>query len=322
MKKKWINLLKISVSVLLLVLLFRRVDFAALWQHYANIHWGFLGLAFFILFWQTALSALKWKFILKADQSHVPFVFLWKTYLIGNFLSLFLPSSIGGDFYRIYAVRDASRSLGKSTSSVLFDRLSGVFALLSISLISSLFLPDNEYNLLLLAGYVVAIVAFLVMTSTSMLVRLRSMKIFQSKWTNWVLKIMESFNAYRQDAPKLALILLISFIFQLNIVVLNKFYTLSLGIDIPFRQLLVIIPLIYLTEVLPISINGLGVRESAFVFFFSLLGHPREEALAVSLLIVFLRYLMGSIGGTLLLLNSARTKAEPQEGQSSEQPAG
>ena len=62
-----------------------------------------------------------------------------------------------------------------------------------------------------------------------------------------------------------------------------------------------IIPLIYLTEALPISINGLGVRESAFAFFFVMNGLTVEEGIAVSLLIVAERYLLGILGGSLLL---------------------
>jgi hypothetical protein len=76
-----------------------------------------------------------------------------------------------------------------------------------------------------------------------------------------------------------------------------------------FSVLLVIIPLIYLTEILPISINGLGVRESAFGFFFVLIGHTVEEGLAVSLLVIGMRYLLGLLGGTLLLLTLVTSRA-------------
>ena len=71
-----------------------------------------------------------------------------------------------------------------------------------------------------------------------------------------------------------------------------------------------IIPLITLTEALPISINGIGVRESAFAFFFVMYGHTVEQGLAVSLVIVAERYLLGLFGGSLLLTSiiSARTR--------------
>ena len=75
----------------------------------------------------------------------------------------------------------------------------------------------------------------------------------------------------------------------------------ALSIDIPMSQLIVIIPLIFLTEVLPISINGAGVRDSAFVFFFVMIGHTKEEGLAVGLLVIIMRYIGGLVGGSVLL---------------------
>ncbi len=109
----------------------------------------------------------------------------------------------------------------------------------------------------------------------------------------------------------LAWVLLLAFVFQFNIVVIIKVYTLALGIEVSFFVLLVIVPLIFLTEVLPISINGLGVRESAFAFFFVMNGLTVEEGVAVSLLIVAERYLLGLVGGSLLLARviSSRTAA-------------
>jgi hypothetical protein len=104
--------------------------------------------------------------------------------------------------------------------------------------------------------------------------------------------------------------LLLAFAFQLNVVVINMVYTLALGIDVSFSLLLVIIPLIYLTEALPISINGLGVRESAFAFFFAMNGLSVEEGVAVSLLIVAERYLLGILGGSLMLASVISSRAK------------
>jgi hypothetical protein len=63
-----------------------------------------------------------------------------------------------------------------------------------------------------------------------------------------------------------------------------------------------VIPLIYLTEALPISINGLGVREGAFVFFFTQTGVSKEKALALGLLVISIRYIFVMLtGGSLFL---------------------
>jgi glycosyltransferase 2 family protein len=124
-------------------------------------------------------------------------------------------------------------------------------------------------------------------------------------------KILRSFRNYRTHRRLLATVLLLAFAFQFNVIVINKVYTLALGINVAFSLLVVIIPLIYLTEALPISINGLGVRESAFAFFFVMNGLTVEEGIAVSLLIVAERYLLGILGGSLLLASVISSRTRP-----------
>jgi hypothetical protein len=262
--------------------------------------------ALLLLLAQIIVSSTKWHLILRSDGVLMRLPFLIKTYMIGNFLSLFLPTSFGGDIYRVLAVRGINRDLAKSTSSVLFDRLTGVLALVSICMIAYLTLPDQPYEPVVLIAYVLGVAGFLIVSSDTAIRIINASKI---SLVRKIGKILGSFRNYRRDPRTLALVILLSFIFQLNIVIVNKMYTMALGLDIPFSVLLVIIPLIYLTEILPISINGLGVRESAFGFFFVLIGHTVEEGLAVSLLVIGMRYLLGLLGGTLLLLTLVTSRA-------------
>ena len=134
--KKYTKIIKILISLGILVYLLRLVDFNVVWGQFSELNLFIFILAFLILFIQSALSSLKWKIILTAESKDVPFLFLLKRYLIGNFISLFLPSSFGGDLYRIYALKEYNKDYLQNTSSVLFDRISGLFALASISIIS------------------------------------------------------------------------------------------------------------------------------------------------------------------------------------------
>jgi uncharacterized membrane protein YbhN (UPF0104 family) len=298
---------KVAVSVTLLGLLFARLDWRDLLARYANLHFGWLALALGLLLVQTLLSSLKWRVILGADRhlggAQPRLRYLWKTYLIGNFLSLFLPSTIGGDFYRVAALRGGGRDLAAGASSVLFDRVSGVFALVTIGFVAALFLPENPYGPLLVVGYVAGVVGFWLATTAQVVDwaltwRFRPLRMFA--------KLLRSFRAYRADLATMGAILGIALGFQLNIVLLNKIYGLALGMDLPLSRLAVIVPIIYLSEALPISINGLGVRESAFAYFFPLIGRTAADGVAISLLVVVLRYLMGLLGGGLLLLDTLR----------------
>ena len=303
-------IIKVLVSISLLAYLLSKLSLSLSFSLLLEVNLVFLLPVILLLFCQIALSSWKWYIILKTDKIFAPYKFLLKSYFIGNFISLFLPSSFGGDLYRIYALKQYNLGVIKNTSSVLFDRLTGLFALLSISFLSyTIFNAGSiQFNFLLL--YLILIFLFLSITSD------RSIKYFQtytSKVISGFVSILTSFNRYRQNRSSLSGIFLLSFIFQHNIIWIVFLYCMSLGIAIDLKYLYVVVPLIYLTEALPISINGLGVREGAFVFFFLQAGHSSEEAFAVSMLVILMRYLFSmTVGGSLLLIEifSSKPRAE------------
>jgi uncharacterized protein (TIRG00374 family) len=299
MKKRFLFLLKIAVSLALLIFLLRRIDFGSLYAVLSRAYVPYLAVAFVVLLGQAALSSLKWKTILRSDEVHAPFLYVFRTYLIGNFLSLFLPTSFGGDVYRILALKKFDENVFKRTSSVIFDRLTGIFALASISIISYAVFFRQGVHIPTLLAYAVAVLLFLIIASERTLVALAAR---ESRISRWFAQALNSFVQYRKDRNTLIVVLLLSFVFQSNIVIINKLYCLALGLDMGLQYLYMVIPLIYLTEALPISINGWGVRESAFTILFVRAGTSNEEALAVALLVVAMRYLFSiSVGGTLSL---------------------
>lgn len=318
MKARILFWLKICVSAALLGYLLTLIDLDHLVQQLLSLDVRYLLLAFVLLFVQIALSSRKWQLILRSDGVLIGLPFLIRTYMIGSFIGLFLPTSFGGDVYRVVAVRGINQDLAKSTSSVLFDRLSGFFALISICIIGYLVLPEQPYEALVLAFYALGVAGFLGMSSSTAIDFIAASKIQIVKRG---VKILKSFQNYRKNPRAMARILLLSFTFQFLIVSNVKVYTLSLGIEVQFIVLLVIVPLIFLTEVLPISINGLGVRESAFAFFFVMNGLTVEQGVAVSLLIVAERYLLGLIGGSLLLARVISSRAAAA-GRSANSPQG
>jgi uncharacterized protein (TIRG00374 family) len=305
--KRYLTLIKVLISVGVLFLLFHRVDYALLWEHLLKIEMTIFAIAISILFFQCALSSYKWKIILSSESKEIPYWYLLKSYLICNFISLFLPSSFGGDLYRIYSLKKFNKDYLQNTSSVLFDRLTGLFALLSISILSFAMFSGNVVNIRILALYVIGILTFWAMTTKWVLHYLERSKF---KLMEYLLGVLKSFRQYRNSKKILISCLIFSFIFQSNIVILNKIYTVALSMDVDIKYLFTVIPLIYLTEALPISINGLGVREGAFVFFMKQIGYTNEQGLAMGILVIGMRYIFTILlGGSLFFLMVLKAKA-------------
>lgn len=290
---------KLTVSLSLVAYLFYLVDIPSFRQQFSELLPQYVGYALIILLCQSFLGSFKWRTLLVADGVVLKYTYLLKTYMISHFVSLFLPTSFGGDIYRVMAVRKAAMSTAKTTSSVLFDRLTGLFALLSLAFVGYLSYPGLPFKWLAVLCYLAGLLVFWLGVSGFLLKRKMPTR---NRLLQKIDLVLESFHRYGRNRRCLLIALAISFALQLNIVIANKMYSLAFGLEVPFMVLLAIIPLVYLTEAIPMSINGLGFREGAFVFFYQLIGQTAEAGLGIALLVLSLRYLIGLIGGILLVV--------------------
>jgi uncharacterized protein (TIRG00374 family) len=297
--------LKILVSVGLLTWLLSSIDIGNMLRRFSDLRWGWLALGVALHLLQGLINTRRWQLILGADEQQVRYFVLFRIFQIGQFLSLFLPTSFGGDVYRAWALNQTGVKASKATASVIFDRLSGLFALLSIGVFGSVLLLDTRNALLVLAGYVVGLASFLSVTGDAVVARL---PLTSSKYLGFPSRVVRSFNSYRHRPAMFAQSLLLAACFQFNVVLIVSCYARSLRVvpeQVSFLEMVAVLPLIFLSEVLP-SINGIGVRDGAFVFFFPLVGSTAEQALAVSLLVLLMRYVT-ALPGAIFWITAPRS---------------
>jgi len=290
-------LAKVITSFTLIALVLSYVDLSQTLDTLAGIKLSYLIVPIFISFVQTATSSYKWQIILSIEGFAVKFPYLFKTYLIGQFVSLFLPTSIGGDIYRIAAIKRTVGDFSAGAATVIFDRVSGLYALLVLAVTGSFALVSNEVTYWLIAIVLFTPVFVLVFTKSRGISTLGSSGSEALRSLGRIIVSQRNFIS----SKKVVAVVILSIIFQSTAVLMNYLYCQALSIDISLIHLWAIIPLIYLTDMIPFSINGIGIRDSAFVFFFTLLGYPAEEALALSITLISMRYLIGTSGGGLLL---------------------
>jgi hypothetical protein len=77
-----------------------------------------------------------------------------------------------------------------------------------------------------------------------------------------------------------------------------------MNIPIGFAELAVIVPVSFIVQMIPLSVNGFGVREATFGFYFTRLGLPLESALLVSFAGAGLIMLFSLTGGVAYLRRS------------------
>jgi len=118
-------------------------------------------------------------------------------------------------------------------------------------------------------------------------------------------KILDAFGPYYEHNRVLFRALLFSLMLQLNVILHFWLVCLALNIDLSFFEVCVVIPCVLMITMLPISINAIGVREVAFVYFAGLFGVSSEQALVLAWVAFTFVIIQGLLGGVVFALRRA-----------------
>ena len=312
-----VPLLKAAVSVALLALLFSKVDVARLWTvaRAASVPWLVGALALYL--GMILVSAWRWGLLLRAQA--IPFSFrgLTSSFLVATFFNNFLPSNIGGDVVRIADTAPAAGSKTLATTVVLIDRGLG---LLGLVLVAALGASAGLGRMavgpvgpgMLWAGFgVAAMLATPALLMPEGFTRvLQPLRILHPEWVDERLeRLTAALSRFKESPGSLASCFAGAVAVQAILVAFYLAIAHSLKIPITFAQLAVVVPISFIVQMLPVSMNGFGVREATFGFYFTRLGLPLESALLVSFIgaaLVLLFSLSGGIAYVARLRSTAR----------------
>jgi uncharacterized protein (TIRG00374 family) len=299
--------IRLTLSCALLAVLFNELGSAEILQTLARAKLELLLLATFVLIGQTALSTLKWLILLlRQGVQSVAYLPLLKIYLISNFINLFMPSILVGDAYRVARLRRYTENLQGALPSIIVDRASGLAALIVLGTVGLLTLYSPRHLFIGTAALIVGVVGLYLTIVGPIAKRVSNgAAIKQSRLSSVLAQVCHALR------PSVALvgIVAISFAFHVNTVVINWIYCLALGIPVSFTQLLTAVPAVYVLEALPISINGIGVRESAFAVLFDQMQLAPVHGVALGVTVSVMRYVAGVVGGLLLVVDALRARA-------------
>ncbi|MCS7215742.1 MAG: lysylphosphatidylglycerol synthase transmembrane domain-containing protein [Thermodesulfovibrio sp.] len=274
-------LIRLTITVLLIIYLFKKIDFSNVLRSIVLINPVVFFLASFLYILSSYISTLRWKIFLSERELKTSNLF--SLYLIGSFFNNFLPGIIGGDIVKIFMLKEKT-GLKQAFASVFMERYTGLAALLSIGLISfCLFYPKLPKNLLIWS----VPASFALFLSGSILFLIFGRFKFFKLWRDYFFSfnIKQIFRAF-----------LFSILIQLTVI--NSVYIIFTGLNLPisFFELVIFMPVIILISMLPISVSGIGVREWCFVLFFGS-STGNSNAIAVSFLWFLSQVFASLIGG-------------------------
>lgn len=319
MKKTLSVILRIGMSIFLLSFLFKQVDKKSLLVIIKSVNKPPLCLGFAIFFLNYLLCFIRWQMLLKAANINLSVKRLVISYSGGLFFNLFLPSSIGGDMVRSIDLAVHTKKPHEVVASVLLDRLSGYAGLVTLALIAL------SFGWKLLADKTVLFSVAILFTVLITVLLLLFNKFFYSSINRFLgssssNKIKKSIRILQQQiylfkGRKRVILdnLLVSFVVQIVSPICLYFIALSLGININIIYFFVFLPIISAITLLPVSIGGLGLRETAAIFFFAKVGVSKDLAFAMSLLSFSFMLIYGALGGIIYVLAIHYRRLQPDK---------
>jgi uncharacterized membrane protein YbhN (UPF0104 family) len=300
---------KLALSAGLMAFVLRDTSLAALWRTLRQVQPGWVLAALGAHAVMMAVSVWRWDLLLRAQHVEVPARTLSESYWVASFFNNFLPSNIGGDVVRIADTSKPAGSKTLATTVVLVDRLLGLFALLTVGAIGAaaartvgVEIPGVWWlQVAAFAGAVVAVPVFVVpRLFDALLAPLRALG------HPWIIEraamLQDALVRFRARPSSVIGALAGAMVVQMVIVVFYALAARSLAIPLPLFLAGVLVPVAMAVQMAPVSINGFGVREAVFSFFFVRFGLGVEAAVAVSLLGTALVMLFSMGGGALFLM--------------------
>ena len=293
---RWKLAVKLLVSVGLLLYLTRRVDFGEIAGFLRRADPWLLVAALLLYLLGQCLSAVKWARLATAVGFRESLPRFGAYYFIGMFFNAFGFGTVGGDVVRaLYLAGGGRRALALNT--VLADRVSGLLVLLGIALVSLVLLHHYE----LPAAVYWGVIAF----SSALLGSWRLLphllpRVFPAE--SRLRRLIERDLApYWNDGWLLLQIGGLSAVFHLSQIGVLMILTRALRLAVPWSYCFIFGPLVNIMAAVPVSLNGLGVREGGYVYFLAHIGVSQDSAVAFALTWFAVVMLAGVVGGFVYL---------------------
>lgn len=277
--------IKAAFSAIAIGGLIAGINWQELPQLIVGYQWEFAVAAFIGLAIQFPISGLKWLTALRVCNVDLSFSRLTRLYCISHFVGQFLPTSIGGDAYRVFRVLPLVEPHSRAVTSIVIDRIAGLGALLFLGAVGSVFLMDHftlsqGYLTFLGFGSVVALgVAAALYLGWFGVVRRKLQHL------KMVAAIQEDLLQLLRAGWRWLPLLLMSFVFQLTAVGIVYLLFLGAGSDIGFAEVALIAAITGVAGILPFAINGIGVTEGTITLAGVALGADYEDAAVAAILL-------------------------------------
>ncbi len=301
-------IIRFIVGIGLLIILFWKVGTIEILSNLKNIAPNYILVAITLFVLAVLIISFRWKLLLAAHGIAIPFHKTVAYYLIGFYFNNFLPTVVGLDIIRaIYASNDYGKK-AECFASIVSEKAIGLLAILLIGVFFlPLFIMRDRFILIIFLALLSFAILFLAgifffphrkrLRGFSWLFRMRILLKLKDKMQN----LYDAIHYYKNKKRVVFQVLLLSFIYQLTLITIFFLIGRALQLIVPYYYFLAFIPVINIGSMIPITPNGIGIRESLCVYLFGLAGVAPSQSILLSM-IYFGIALLISLGGAVLFI--------------------
>jgi hypothetical protein len=311
MDKRYLKtILKIVISCLFIGYLSFKVDFSSLVDKMGSIDFGLYLISTLLAVLSGIIVAAKYYLLIKGSVINHSLVSLVKINFIARFYALFLPSAVGREVVRWIKVTRNKNGRAQFLASIVFERLTFLFVLLLCGMIPLFFYKSNpEITILRIRvlpiaaagiGLVSVFILFYLFAPIRDLIKSLAYSTLQRIRPRLdVDAYFENHDLNKMNANTFTFILGLSIIWQIfficRLMVLIKASSVPMG----FMDITWIGSLVLLLQTIPISFAGIGLREGAYAYLFTLFNLPPEKGVLIGILFFSQMLIIAFVGGIL-----------------------
>ncbi len=284
--------LRIGAGVAIVALLLWHYDARPILHQLARERLAFFCSAVALYIAGQVMSAWRWNLLGALLRIPAPYLHYLAYYFIGMFTNVFVPGLIGGDALRAIYLGRRHQRLGDAVASVIADRgvgLVGLFWLaaaaaagLSAAVPPAVRGPTLAVGVIALAGY----------AALPLVGRLAE------RMPERIAVVAQTVEPYLKRPLAILLPIMLSVALQLSLAVCQWLLAQGLGLQTPLGLFVLCVPIANVFASLPVTLNGLGLRETAYLTLFASAGLTHTDAIALGLL-WFAASALGNLSGVI-----------------------
>ncbi len=289
--------LRVALGGAVLALLLWRYDSRTIFQVLARERMEFFAATVGIYVVGLAVSAFRWQVLAALNGLGGRYREYLAYYFLGMFTNVFVPGLVGGDAARALCLGRRRKQLDTAVASVVADRGVGLLALFWFAaacalLLGGLPLPRATVCVIAAIGFGSFIGYLAAPLLASAIGRLPAR----------LERLLEPMTPYLLRPQALIPAIVLSVILQTSLAVCQYLLGVGLGLRISLSTMMLVVPIANVFTSMPLTFNGLGVREATYLVLLGLAGVNRQDAIALGLL-WFAATLLGNLSGIIAFVS-------------------